>query len=83
MRTIVSRAENTDDKHGDMVVHVKDRQLLPFLAHDDKECVAEVQHLEEVEDVHKVAHVRALMFIIIAVNEMSCMEYFIGSRIRL
>ncbi|KAJ8578948.1 hypothetical protein ON010_g251 [Phytophthora cinnamomi] len=48
--------KKTYEEHGDVVVHVEHRELLPLLAHDDEEGVAEVEHLGQVEDVHEVAH---------------------------
>ncbi|GMF14302.1 unnamed protein product [Phytophthora lilii] len=54
----VRRAEQkrTYEEDGDVVVDVEHRELLPLLAHDDEEGVAEVQHFGQIEDVHEVAH---------------------------
>ncbi|KAJ8524726.1 hypothetical protein ON010_g16390 [Phytophthora cinnamomi] len=45
-----------DEEHGQVVVHVQDGELLPLLAEDDEDRVAQVQHLGQVEQVEHVAH---------------------------
>ncbi|GMF38813.1 unnamed protein product [Phytophthora fragariaefolia] len=45
-----------DEEHGEVVVDVQDGQLLPLLAEDDEDRVAQVEHLGQIEQVQHVAH---------------------------
>lgn len=60
---VATTGEDGNETHkedGQVVVHVEHRELVPLLAEDDEDRVAEIEDLGQVEHVEHVAHDRVL-----------------------